>query len=95
MTTEMSPMTVPRRGAGTIIMDTVIKSGMMTAVPSACKMRATSMMAKFGDTAAIMVPTKKVTVANKNTDRVVKRSSIQPVAGKTTAMVNMKPVSSH
>ena len=76
-------------------MATVISRGMITAVPIACATRAPSMMGKVGARAAMTVPIRKIVVAKMNTTRVVNRSRIQPVAGSTTAMVSMNPVSSH
>nr|WP_218079097.1 hypothetical protein [Brevibacterium sp. HMSC063G07] len=74
---------------------TVMSSGMMIAVPIAWATRASSMITKFGASAAPIVPTRKMMVAKKNTDRVVNLPRIHPVMGSTIAMVRRNPVRNH
>src|SRR5699024_12394074 len=57
--------------------------------------RPTSRKINAGASAAATVPTTKSKHAVTKTWRVVKRSMTKPVVGITTAMVNIKPVSSH
>src|SRR5699024_10541147 len=57
--------------------------------------RPTSKKMNAGASAAATVPTTKSKHAVTKTWRVVKRSMTKPVVGITTAMVNIKPVSSH
>lgn len=95
MTTAIRPITVPRRSAATTVMVTAIIRGSTTAVPAPWKSRSSSWTPNHGTSAASRVPSRNAATATMKTARVENRSSIQPVVGMTTAIVSMKPVSSH
>ena len=95
MTTVIMPMTVPRRCGGTSVMATVIRVGIISAVPTACSTRPASNSSQNGARAASTVPVRKTPVEVPKICRVVNLSSRKPVVGITTPMVSKKPVSSH
>lgn len=76
-------------------MVTTIIRGSTTAVPAPWKSRPSSRTPNHGASAASRVPSRNAATATMKTGRVENRSSIQPVVGMTTAIVSMKPVSSH
>ncbi|GEK78927.1 hypothetical protein ABA31_02780 [Agrococcus baldri] len=95
MTTEVRPITRPRRCTGTSASVVVISSGSTMAVPPACTTRPSSSRPKPGAIAAIAVPARNSTSAVVNTVRVLSRLSRNPVVGMTTAIVSMNAVESH
>ncbi|OPZ79683.1 MAG: hypothetical protein BWY79_00304 [Actinobacteria bacterium ADurb.Bin444] len=95
MTTEIKPITEPRREAGTNVMVAVISKGTIIPVPIAWQTRARSRTAKVGAKAAMTVPMRNAEAAKTKTARVLKRLMSQPVVGNTTDVVSRKPVSNH
>ena len=73
----------------------VISSGIITAVPVAWTIRATSSTQNTGATSASAVPAMKVTIATVNAVLVVTRCRNQPVTGITDAIVSRNAVESH
>jgi len=61
MTTEIMPITLPRRCGGTRVIATVIRVGIIKAVPVAWNTRPTSSTPKAGASAASTVPARKTT----------------------------------
>ena len=59
----MSPMTRPRSCSGTTCISVVMSSGIITAVPAAWMLRATSSTSNVGAAAARAVPTRNVAIA--------------------------------
>ena len=95
ITTPISPIVAPRRSGGTVVMVTVMSSGMITAVPIACTRRATSRMGNVHAIPAAAVPMANKANAATNIVRVEKRCNRYPVMGNTTAITSRKPVVSH
>ena len=89
------PITRPRSCTGTTVISVVISSGIITAVPLAWMIRATSSTQKVGATRASGVPTANVIIAVANAARVVTRWRNQPVTGITEAIVSRNAVDSH
>ena len=89
MTIEMLPMTRPRPAGGTRVSTVVISSGIMMAVPPACTTRPASSVPNPGAAAQTRVPRLNRVMAVRNTGRVCRRWSRNPVTGMTTAMVSM------
>lgn len=95
ITMAIMPITEPRRWRGTKVMATVINNGITKAVPAAWITRPINKKTNAGARAATTVPLINSKHAVINTCRVLKRSMAKPVVGITTAMVSIKPVSSH
>ena len=95
ITTEIMPITLPRRCGGTRVIATVISVGIIKAVPAAWNTRPTSSTPKAGASAASTVPARNTPDDAKKICRVVNLSMRKPVVGMTTPMVRRKPVSSH
>ncbi len=89
------PITRPRSVGGTTVMSVVISSGIITAVPPAWMMRASSRTQNAGATSASVVPAMKVAIATVNAVRVLTRCRNQPVTGMTDAIVSRNAVDSH
>ena len=77
------------------VVGTVIKVGIINAVPAAWKTRPTSKMPKAGASAAKTVPARNTPAEARKIWRVVNLSMRKPVVGMTTPMVSRKPVSNH
>ena len=91
----MFPFIRPRRCSGTNTITVVINSGIMIAVPLACRMRPIRRTKKSCDNAATSVPVVKKDIAAIYIGLVLKRCRRNPVVGMMTAIVNMYAVLSH
>src|SRR5699024_10378397 len=95
MTIEITPMVRPRRSAGTTLSTVVMSSGIMIAVPTAWTTRPATSIGNTTASEANTVPAVNVLIAMMKTVRSGSRTSIHPVNGMTTAIVNMNAVVSH
>ncbi|GAB3893334.1 hypothetical protein GCM10029964_069940 [Kibdelosporangium lantanae] len=89
------PITLPRSCSCTTVINVVISSGIITAVPDACTIRPTSSTSKAGATADRAVPARNTVIAVAYACLVVTRWRNQPVTGITAAIVSMNAVDTH